>query len=77
MFRYFELDPKEYREEQDAYNEHDVNVRLFPTKTRCLVPCEVEQDHRCDAHGRTKQIELGYPLLQGEVLIFLLKRYGR
>jgi hypothetical protein len=51
-----EFDVKEYGEEQDADNQHDVDVDLVPSEAGCLVPGEIEQDHGCDAYCGAEQV---------------------
>jgi hypothetical protein len=74
MFRHSELDPEEYREEQDPHNQQNVDVGLLPPKARRLVPRKVEQDHGCDPYGCTEKVKLCYPLLEGKILVFLFER---
>jgi hypothetical protein len=76
MFRYFELDPEEHRKEQEAHSKQGVDVRLLPTKARCLVPSKVEQYHSRNAYCCAEQVELMQPLCESEALLLFFEWDG-
>lgn len=77
LWRNFQLDPEEDREHQESDDQQDADVRLMPSKTRSLVPCEVEQDHGSDADSGSEEIEFGELLFEAEALVLRFDRHGR